>query len=156
MWRAPKTNWERMRDGMMDGGISRRLVLLCIVIAGCAPTVPKSRVVSALPRGADPAIYVTAGRQKEEIVRALQLAGFRVVDVPHESSYLLRVTIGVDQGTRSCGTLNNVRYSLRTGGREIAEVAAKGWTGSCEPNVLAAASQELRRRVVEMTGEDRQ
>jgi len=52
--------------------------------------------------------------------------------------------------------LNNVRYGLRTGGRVIVEAKAKGWTGTCEPNVFDVVSRELRRRMVGMTGEDKQ
>ena len=127
---------------------------LSIALAGCAPTVPEVQVLTPLPRGADPALFVTAARQKEEITRGLRGAGFRVVDHIEESPYLLRVTIGVDQGSQPCGTLNNVRYDLRSEGRSVIVAEAKGWTGSCDPNVFDAVSREFRRRVVEMTGQE--
>lgn len=131
-------------------------LVLSIVLGGCAPTAPEVRVLAPLPRGVDPAMYLTAARQKEEIARALRGAGFQVVDRVEDSPYLLRVTIGVDQGSRPCGTLNNVRYELRLQGRTVVEAEAKGWTRSCEPNIFDAVSRELRRRVVEMTTQEGQ
>ncbi len=57
------------------------------------------------------------------------------------------MTLGIDQRSRPCGTLNNVRYALRRGGQTLIEVEAKGWTGSCEPNVFDDASRALRRQL---------
>ena len=127
---------------------------LSILLGGCTPTAPEVQVLAPLPHGADPALFVTAARQKEEIARALHRAGFQVVDRVDESPYLLRVTIGVDQGSQPCGTLNNVRYEIRLEGSSVIVAEAKGWTGSCEPNIFDAVSCELRRHVVEMTGQE--
>lgn len=131
-------------------------LVLSITLAGCTPTAPEVRVLAPLPRGIDPAVFVTAARQKEEIARALRGAGFQVVDRVDDSPYLLRVTVGVDQGSQPCGTLNNVRYELRSEGTSVIVAEAKGWTGSCEPNIFDAVSGALRRRVVEMTGQEGQ
>ncbi len=136
--------------------IARVALMPTSVIAACAATLPEVHVLGQLPRGVDPPVYVTAARQKEEITRALRAAGFHVVDRVDESACLLRVTIGMDQGSRPCGTLNNVRGELRVGGRTVVEVEAKGWTGSCEPNILDATSRELRRRIVELTTQEGQ
>jgi len=77
------------------------LILVGIIVAGCTATAPEIRVIEPLSRGVDPANYVTAARHKEEIVRALRAAGFRIVDGPVESQYLRRVTVGVDQNTQA-------------------------------------------------------
>lgn len=129
------------------------LILLGIIVASCEATAPEVRVIEPLPQGTDPAIYVTAARHKEEIVRSLRAVGFRIADEPVESQYLLRVTVGIDQNTQACGTLNNVRYALRTEGRTLVEAVAKGWTGTCEPNVFNVVSRELRGRIIDMIGE---
>lgn len=130
--------------------------MLTIAAGGCAPTAPQVRVLAPLPRAGDAAIYLTAARQKEEIARALRAAGFRLAERVDETPYYLRVTIGSDQGSRACGTLNNVRYDLRLQGRSAVVAEAKGWTGSCEPNIFDAVSRELRRHVVEAASREGQ
>ncbi|HSP96998.1 MAG TPA: hypothetical protein VL049_07100 [Candidatus Dormibacteraeota bacterium] len=129
-----------------------RLVLLAAVGA-CGPTPAAVRVSEPLPSGA-PVLVVTAARQKDAIERALRAVGFAVDDRPRQGDYLLRVTLGVDQGARACGTLNNVRYELRRDGRTLIEVEAKGWTGTCEPNVFDDASRALQRQVSESAGKE--
>jgi len=124
-------------------------VALSLLLAACAPSTPEVTTLAPLSLGADAPIVLTAARQKDAIARALRAAGFRLVDAADERAYLLRVTIGVDQDARSCGTLNNVRYQLRVGGESVVVAEAKGWTGACEPNVFDALSQALRRQMVE-------
>ena len=120
--------------------------------AACGATAPAVTVVTPLPRGEDPSIVVIAARQREAVITALTAAGFRIAERVQESPYLLRVTLGVDQGSRACGTLNNVRYALRRDQQTIVEVSAKGWTGTCVPSVFNDASRALRASVVAMTG----
>lgn len=129
------------------------LLLATVIVAGCAEKTPQIRVIEQLPRGTDPIIFVTAARQKDEIVHALRAAGFHLVDTQVDGAYLLRVTVGIDQDSQACGTLNNVRYALRSEKRDIIEAVAKGWTGTCSSNVHDTVSRELRQRVVEITGE---
>lgn len=131
------------RHGIASFYAASGAVLLGSILSACVATAPVTRVVGPLPEE-ELGIYVTAARQKEEVVRSLRAAGLRLVDAPGDGSYLLRVTIGAPQESQPCGTLNNVRYTLRYGGRTVAETEAKGWTGTCEPNVLDAASRELR------------
>lgn len=124
---------------------------LTVTLVGCAPTAPEVHIFEPLPRGIEPAIYLTAALQKEAILRTLRDAGFHLVDHMADGAYLLRITLGVSQGSRPCGTLHNVRYQLRFQGRTMVEAEAKGWTGSCEPNVFDAISREMRRCIVETT-----
>jgi hypothetical protein len=130
------------------------LALVAAGLLGCS-SAPSVQVESPLPAGIDPILFVTAARQKPEIVAALRAAGFQLVDQPRGDAYLTRVTVGIDQGARDCGTLNNVRFSLRREQRTVVEVEAKGWTGRCQPNVFDAASRTLRARVLAMTGGER-
>jgi hypothetical protein len=122
-------------------------LLLSIALSGCSPVAPEVRVFEPLPQGINTPIYVTAARQKDKIKHALSDAGFRIVDRVEDSLRLMRVTIGVDQGSQSCGTLNNVRFQIRFEGRNVVEATAKGWTGSCQPNVFDEVSHEMWQRL---------
>ncbi|MDX2171439.1 MAG: hypothetical protein SF182_30520 [Deltaproteobacteria bacterium] len=135
------------------GRAARRLAgcLVVVWLLGCS-SAPAVHVEAPLPAGTDPVLFVTAARQKAAIVAALRAAGFQVLDQPRADAYLTRVTVGIDQGARDCGTLNNVRFSIRRDQRTLVEVEAKGWTGGCQPNVFDAASRALRQRVLAMTG----
>ncbi len=123
------------------------LLLVCSAVAACGPTAPAVYVAEPLPAEPPPVVQVTAAKQKDAIVRALRAAGVQIGD--HAAPYLLRVTLGVDQGSKPCGTLNNVRYAVRREGRTLLEVTAKGWTGTCVPNVFDEASQALQRQLAE-------
>ena len=126
---------------------TKLILSLCIALAGCSPIAPEVRVFETLPQGINTPIYVTAARYKDEIKRALRNAGFRIVDRMEDSLRLMRVTIGADQGSQSCGTLNNVRFELRFENRNVAEASAKGWMGSCQPNLFDEVSREMRQRL---------
>lgn len=135
---------------------ARRLVarLVPVLVVACVTTTPRVTVLEALPPGPEPLLYVTTARQKAEVVAALRAAGLRLADRPGATPYVLRVTIGIDQGATACGTLNSVRYALRRDRRTVIEIDARGWTGTCEPNVLAALSQALRAQLRAATPEE--
>jgi hypothetical protein len=92
-------------------------------------------------------LTVTAAQQKPAIEQALRAAGFVLDERPRQDALLLRVTLGIDQRSQACGTLNNVRYALRRDQQTLIVVEAKGWTGSCAPNVFDEASIALRRAI---------
>ncbi len=129
-----------------------KLLLLASSISGCSSAKPEINVFEALPKGRETPIFVTAARQKDEVKKALRDAGFHIIDRMEESERLMRVTIGVDQGEEACGTLNNVRFQLRFEGRNVAEASAKGWTGSCQPNILEELSRDMWRRLFGVSG----
>lgn len=127
-----------------------QFLLLAAIVSGCTaakPENPEVEIFAVLPQGREIAIFVTAARQKEEIKRALREAGFRIADRIGDDTLLMRATIGIDQDSKACGTLNNVRFQLRTDNRTIAEANAKGWTGSCQPNILQSISHEMWRQL---------
>jgi len=45
--------------------------------------------------------------------------------------------------------LNNVKFQLRFEGRTVAEANGKGWTGTCQPNILTDMSHDLWRKLFE-------
>ena len=121
---------------------------LAIAVSGCASDGTPPKTEFSLPQGLATPIYVTAARQKADIIQSLRKVGFNIVDNMEDSDYLLRATIGVDQGSQDCGTRNNVRYQIRYRERTVAEAGAKGWTGSCRPNVFDEVSQSLRQQLI--------
>lgn len=123
------------------------IVLSGFLISGCSQIKPEAEVFAELPQGRETPIFITAARQKEGCKQALRQAGFRIVDNLEESERLLRVTIGIDQDTKACGSLNNVKLQLRFEGRTVAEVSGKGWTGTCQPNILTDLSRDLWRKL---------
>jgi hypothetical protein len=126
-------------------------LMIVFSVVGCTPVTPEVQVFEPLPEGIDTPIYLTAARQKDNIKRALRVAGFRIVDRMEDSLRLMRVTIGVDQGSQTCGTLNNVRFQIRYEGRNVVEATAKGWTGSCQPNIFDEVSREMRQSLFRTT-----
>ncbi|ATG90653.1 hypothetical protein [Methylomonas koyamae] len=122
-------------------------VLKLLMLTACTAAVPPLDTPTALPNGRLTPIFVTAARQKAEVKPALAAAGFRVVDALSDDALLLRATIGIDQGEQACGTMNNVRLQLRRESNTVAEVAGKGWTGSCQPNILDELSRKLWRQL---------
>lgn len=95
------------------------------------------------------AVYLVAARQKPRIAESLRRAQVQVVADILDSPALLRVTVGNEKGFRSCGTRNNVKYSLRIGVVEALQLTEDGWTGTCEPNVFDALSARLARALSE-------
>lgn len=123
------------------------IVLSGFLVSGCSQLKPEVEVVDVLPQGRETPIFVTAARQKDECKQALRQAGFRIADKMEESERLLRVTIGIDQDSKACGSLNNVKFQLRFEGRTVAEANGMGWTGACQPNILTDMSQDLWRKL---------
>ena len=127
------------------------LLLLSITIAGCSPIAPKVEISKKLLHGIDSRIYITAAREKDDIIKSMRNAGFNIVEHLEDSDYLMRGTIGIDQDSSSCGTFNNVSYQLRAENQTVVEAKAKGWLGTCQPNVLDEVSREMRRQIIEST-----
>jgi hypothetical protein len=125
-----------------------------VLVGGCSATAPEVMVRAPLGRGMDPPITVVAAQQKGRIVESLRAAGFVIADGAQDDPYLLRATLGVDQRSQACGTMNNVRYDLRHQQRTLITAEAKGWTGSCAPNVFDELSRALRRRMLEAAAQE--
>ena len=109
----------------------------------CATRAHVGRATDSTHGLTDCRLFLVAAQQKEEIAASLTAVGFELVDNLLNAPYFLRVTLGNEQGFRSCGTLQKVKYSLRSNGEEVLLVANEGWSGSCEPNVFDLASHDL-------------
>jgi hypothetical protein len=123
------------------------LLVLALVLLACGTSPPIQTTQSSLVLEAEPSFYVTAAKQKPAVVDALRRAGIVVVADLLESSHQLRVTLGVDKSFRGCGTLNNVKYTIRLQRRTLLELAGRGWTGECQPNIFDEMSLELARAI---------
>jgi hypothetical protein len=121
---------------------------LVVALAGCSPSTPRVYVHMPLPQGVDPRITVVSALQRPRIVDSLRAAGFRMAEGADGGEYLLRVSLGTKQKRSSCGALQNVRYELRHEQSTWITAEAKGWTGSCEPNIFDELSRALRRRIL--------
>ena len=120
--------------------------LALALLPACAPKPIRAIYEKPFAAGEDRALFLTAARQKDRIERALVAAGFSLAEDPLGTRAHLRVTIGNEKRLRDCGSLNNVKFALRLDGEPVLELAAAGWTGSCEPNVLDDMSRDLARR----------
>ena len=118
--------------------------LISFYIYGCGTIAPQVTYKETLEATQDVSVYVIAARQKKEIIASLKSEGIMVVENRLQGSYLLRVTLGVEQGYRDCGKLSNVIYALRHDKRSVLEIRGKGWTGTCDPNILEDMSRKLR------------
>jgi len=114
--------------------------------SGCTTLVPpRVQVLSPLDPGTGPFVYLTASDERDRVARSLERAGLTVTDDIRVASTLLEVRLGDGRARRSCGAVRNVSYVLRQRGSPIVVIKARGRTGSCEPNVLDATSEELAR-----------
>ena len=115
--------------------------------ASSAPPATQDERETVFDADTERTLFVVAARQKPRIVRSLAQAGFDVRPNLLEARGYLRVTVGGGQGWRTCGTRNNVKFSLKREGMPLLELVEKGWTGTCEPNVFDVMSARLMREI---------
>ncbi len=113
-----------------------------------APPDPILGREAAVSDTANRSVFLIAAQQKPRIIESLATAGIMVSTDLLEAGFTLRVTVGIDQGWRGCGNRNNVKYSLRRDSVAVLDLAAKGWTGTCTPNVFDLLSQQLAGTLV--------
>jgi hypothetical protein len=124
------------------------LPLLLFAAAACANVVPPStRVLAPLAPDLPRVLYATTNAAREDVVGALEQAGFAVASDARETSIVLEVRIGTAR-TRSdeCGALRNMVYTVYQGGVRVAVIKGRGFTGaSCHPNVHEEMNAALDR-----------
>jgi len=119
------------------------LFLLASALACAGTTAPRLLQHRALDAGSARVLFLVATREKPEIAAHLQAAGFELAERLIDAPFLLRATLGVPQGFRSCGDNRNVKFALQRDGRALLELSARGWTGSCEPSIYDSLSAQL-------------
>jgi hypothetical protein len=116
----------------------------CALLAACAVvSAPRIVLAPARPLPEAPRIYLAPGMQRGAVLRSLGRAGFSVTRDPSASRYTLDVDVGSPLRLEDCGSFANVRYVLYSRGRKLVEIAARGWTGTCEESIFDAMSRLL-------------
>lgn len=121
-------------------------LLVPLILAACSSVVPPETQVYA-PIGPEipPVLYVVTNSERETVIAALKQAGFSIASDLRDTPLVLDVRLGGSRSSRGCGSVRNVVYDLRHGGVRVAFIRGRGWTGSCEPNMLTQMSAELAR-----------
>jgi len=119
--------------------------LFALALAGCssAGVAPKISMRNGFHGGKPRTIYVISERDRDAVTESLQKAGFGIAQDASSAGYVLRVSIGAKRKTAPCGTVNNVRYALGGDAATVLEIQARGWTGTCSPNVYDDMSAAL-------------
>jgi hypothetical protein len=118
---------------------------MAFLLGGCssAGVAPKVKVMEGFPGSKPRTIAVQSEQDQASVVASLEQAGFQVKPDSGSAAFLLRVSVGTNRAKASCGRVNNVRYSLDTAGSTVLEIQARGWTGTCSPNVYDEMSAAL-------------
>lgn len=117
----------------------RILVIASLLSVSCH--IPPTVTWGPIGNAEGPTIGFFSNRQRDRVERSLQDAGFEIVST--NTSYFLEVAIGAPRWPYSCGTNNNVRYTLMRGGNRMLVMKGRGNTGDCEPNILDGMSRDL-------------
>jgi hypothetical protein len=139
----------------------RRAALLGIATALACTTVEPTLIHPPLaPIRPGDKLFVSAQRDRERVVRALEQAGFQVTN-GEDAGYAVAVDVGKTKWSQGCGSLHNVRYTLidldpstsrevflanlRRGdlNQGVLEIKGRGWTGDCESNIYDQMSRAL-------------
>lgn len=127
-------------------GGSFQAALLLVAATACSSIVPpETHVYAPIDPDIPPLLYVVADRERETVVSALRQAGFSIATDMRDAPLVLQVRLGGSRASKACGSVRNVVYDLRRSGVRVAFIRGRGWTGSCEPNMLTQMSAELAR-----------
>lgn len=122
-----------------------RSLAIAIFVSSCTSTVPAFvAILPAVPLEGPPRVLLLAPSQGHRIAESLRRVGIEPVVKRHGNEYELVVEVGSDRSRPSCGTVNNVRYSLRRGSSiDILIIQGRGMTGNCSPNIFDDMSATL-------------
>lgn len=106
--------------------------------------------IAPTPVGITQTVYVISATHKLPAADALRRSGFEIVGDLASAGFVARFTVGVDKSFGNCGTLNNVKLALTSHERQVLEIAARGWTGACHPNVFDDMARVLQQEFVDV------
>ena len=125
----------------------RRLVgaaaLVLATACSSAPVAPRTEIQDGFIGGVRPRTIFVVARDQAAVAESLEQAGLTVTQDAAAAGYVLRVDLGGKRASSGCGTVHNVRYELGYGALDVLEIKARGWTGSCKPNVYEQMSAAL-------------
>ena len=122
------------------------------VALACGSVRPQVTRYAPFPTDTDPTIFVISATHKPAAIDALRRTRFEIVDNLAHAEFVARVTVGVDKSFGSCGTLNNVKLALSSREQQLLEIQARGWTGTCQPNVFDQVADALRQEFPRRAG----
>lgn len=117
-----------------------------LLLEGCRST-PERPPEIEIVKVANPTVFLVSAKEKDAVRASLERAGFTVESDHLATPRFLRVTIGSPKGFLPCGKKHNVRYELAINGKRVIDLRRSGYTGTCEPNVLDALSEDLYERL---------
>ena len=115
-----------------------------VLVSGCTSPVPAT--VTRAPTTAlkaNPAMFLQANKQQPRVAESLRNAGLRLAESYSKADYILNVNVGRIQRNKDCGGFGNVAYILDGRGGHTMVVKGRGFSGSCNPNILDEMSQKL-------------
>lgn len=146
---------------------------MCLVaLLACGSVQPTLTRPPLAPLRPETRLFVSAQRDRERIVRALEQAGFQVTN-GDDAGYAVAVEVGASKWSQGCGSLHNVRYTLldldpsssrevflanlRSGDvrQGVLEIKGRGWTGDCDSNIHDQMSRALAGQLSVSSGPPR-
>ena len=131
---------------MMNGIRSMGFVVLwaLLVQVACSSTSPATVTRRAhIPLDPEKGIFVVAHEQRDTIIASLEKAQIRIATDLESMGYALDVRLGSPRGSRECGSVHNVVYTLSDRGQKLLVIKGRGPTGDCDPNIFDDMSEEL-------------
>jgi len=117
-----------------------------LLLAACITDVsPTSRVLRPLRLADPPVLLVSANRDRERVVDALDRAGISTTEDLRRANLELEAKLGAKKSDSPCGVVRNVVFIVRERGTPALQIKGRGGTGACANNILQQMSQELER-----------
>jgi len=117
-----------------------------LLLAACITDVsPTSRVLRPLRLADPPVLLVSANRDRERVVDALDRAGISTTEDLRRANFELEAKLGAKKSDSPCGVVRNVVFIVRERGTPALQIKGRGGTGACANNILQQMSQELER-----------
>ncbi len=117
-----------------------------LLLAACITEVsPTSRVLRPLRLAEPPILLVSANRDRERVVDALDRAGISTTEDLRRANLELEVKLGAKKSDSPCGVVRNVVFIVRERGTPALQIKGRGGTGACANSILQQMSQELER-----------
>jgi len=117
-----------------------------LLLAACIRDVsPTSRVLRPLRLADPPVLLVSANRDRERVVDALDRAGISTTEDLRRANLELEAKLGAKKSDSPCGVVRNVVFIVRERGTPSLQIKGRGGTGACANNILQQMSQELER-----------
>jgi len=125
-------------------GTAALLAVTLALLSGCTRLIlPRFTFGPVEKLGISEGVFLVANSQRDRVLESLQKSGISITNDLADARYVLNVQVGKSRAHVGCGTINQVRYSIKADGREIAATVGRGRTGQCAPNLFDAMSRKM-------------